>query len=65
MRIERRPVLDRGRIVEREVMVTAEHPRGLWHVDGVPLAALKAYLDAAETRRLPVRLRRSTGRSRR
>jgi hypothetical protein len=47
-RIERRPVLDRGRIVEREVIVTAEHPRGLWHVEGVPLVALKAYLDAAE-----------------
>ncbi len=49
VRIERRPVLDRGRILEREVIVTAEHPRGLWHVDGVPLAALKAYLDAAES----------------
>ena len=48
MRIERRPVLDRGRIVEREVMITAENPRGLWHVEGVPLVALKAYLDAAE-----------------
>lgn len=47
-RIERRPVLDRGRIIEREVIVTAEHPRGLWHVGGVPLVALKSYLDAAE-----------------
>jgi len=46
--IERRPVLDDGRIVERDVVVTAEHPRGVWHVAGVPLVALKAYLDSAE-----------------
>jgi flavin-dependent dehydrogenase len=47
-RIERRPVLDEGRIVEREVVVTAEHPRGVWQVAGVPLAALQGYLEAAE-----------------
>jgi 2-polyprenyl-6-methoxyphenol hydroxylase-like FAD-dependent oxidoreductase len=48
MRVERRPVLDGSRIVERDVLVTAEHPRGVWQVAGVPLVALKAYLDAAE-----------------
>ncbi len=47
-RIERRPVLDQGRIVERDVVVTADHPRGVWHVAGVPLAALQEYLDRAE-----------------
>jgi 2-polyprenyl-6-methoxyphenol hydroxylase-like FAD-dependent oxidoreductase len=47
-RIERRPVLDAGRIIERDVFVTADHPRGVWHVAGVPVAALKAYLDSAE-----------------
>ena len=47
-RIERRPVLDEGRIVEREVVVTAEHPRGVWQVAGVPLAALQGYLEAVE-----------------
>lgn len=47
-RIERRPVLDQGRIVEREVVVTADHPRGVWHVAGVPLAALRGYLETAE-----------------
>jgi hypothetical protein len=47
-RIERRPVLDEGRILEREVVVTAEHPRGVWQVAGVPLAALQGYLQAAE-----------------
>jgi 2-polyprenyl-6-methoxyphenol hydroxylase-like FAD-dependent oxidoreductase len=48
MRIERRPVLDQGRIVERDVMVTADHPRGVWHVAGVPLVALQGYLESAE-----------------
>jgi hypothetical protein len=48
VRIERRPVLEEGRILEREVIVTAENPRGVWHVAGVPLVTLKAYLDAAE-----------------
>ena len=47
-RIERRPVLDEGRILERDVVVTAEHPRGVWRVAGVPLAALQGYLEAAE-----------------
>jgi len=47
-RIERRPVLEEGRILERDVIVTAENPRGVWHVAGVPLVTLKAYLDSAE-----------------
>ena len=45
--IERRPVLAQGRILEREVVVTAQHPRGVWHVAGVPLASLKGYIDSA------------------
>jgi 2-polyprenyl-6-methoxyphenol hydroxylase-like FAD-dependent oxidoreductase len=44
--VQRRPVLHHGRILEREVIVTAEHPRGVWHVDGVPLVSLKGYLDS-------------------
>jgi 2-polyprenyl-6-methoxyphenol hydroxylase-like FAD-dependent oxidoreductase len=44
--IERRAVLDAGRIVERDVVVTADRPRGVWHVDGVPLVLLKSYLEA-------------------
>ena len=47
-RIERRPVLEEGRILERDVVVTAEHPRGVWQVAGVPLAALRGYLETAE-----------------
>ncbi len=46
--IEGRPVLCKGRIIEREVVVTAEHPRGVWHVAGVPLVWLKGYLESAE-----------------
>ena len=40
VRIERRPVLEAGRIREREVLVTARAPRGAWVVDGVPLVPL-------------------------
>jgi flavin-dependent dehydrogenase len=47
-RMERRPVLDAGRILERDVVVTADHPRGVWHIGGVPLATLKHYFDATE-----------------
>jgi flavin-dependent dehydrogenase len=47
-RIERRPVLQDGRIVERDVIVTAAHPRGVWHVSGVPLVSLKGYLESAD-----------------
>jgi len=46
--IERRPVLCEGRITLREVVVTAEHPRGVWHVAGVPLVSLKGYLESTE-----------------
>jgi hypothetical protein len=44
--IERRPVLADGRILEREVVITAQHPRGVWQVAGVPLVPLKGYLDS-------------------
>ncbi|NJN45961.1 MAG: FAD-dependent oxidoreductase, partial [Candidatus Competibacteraceae bacterium] len=39
-RIESRPVNVDGFITLREVIVTADHPRGIWQVEGVPLAAL-------------------------
>ncbi|HUO80363.1 MAG TPA: FAD-dependent monooxygenase [Steroidobacteraceae bacterium] len=39
-RVERRPVLEQGRIRERAVLVTASAPRGAWQVAGVPLVAL-------------------------
>ncbi len=37
VRVERRPVVEDGLIVEREVLVTREHPLGIWRVDGVPV----------------------------
>ena len=46
-RVARRAVLEHGRIVERDVLLTADHPRGVWHVAGVPIVALKAYLETA------------------
>ena len=41
-RIERWPVLLDRRIVEREVVVTPENPRGVGHVSEVPLGGLEA-----------------------
>jgi menaquinone-9 beta-reductase len=47
-RVERRPVLCGDRILERDVIVTPRHPRGVWHVADVPLVSLKGYLESAE-----------------
>jgi flavin-dependent dehydrogenase len=44
-RIERRPTLIDGRIVEREVIVSRAHPRGVLQVAGVPLAELVRHLE--------------------
>lgn len=44
-RVEQRPVLNGARIEQAPVVVTAEHPRGVWQVDGIGLAAL---IDAVE-----------------
>jgi len=37
---ELRPVIEDGRIREREVLVTMERPHGVWQIDGVPVIAL-------------------------
>jgi 2-polyprenyl-6-methoxyphenol hydroxylase-like FAD-dependent oxidoreductase len=47
-RVERRPVLDSGTIREQDVLVTAEDPRGVWHVRGVPVVALLDYFRCVE-----------------
>jgi hypothetical protein len=47
-RVERRPVLCGDRIQERDVIVTPQHPRGVWHLADVPLVSLKGYLESAE-----------------
>jgi 2-polyprenyl-6-methoxyphenol hydroxylase-like FAD-dependent oxidoreductase len=46
--VERRPVLCGGLVQERDVIVTSQHPRGVWHVADVPLVSLKGYLESAE-----------------
>lgn len=46
-RIEERPVVDRDRIRLAEVLVTADQPLGIWHVDGQPLAPLWRAVQAA------------------
>lgn len=40
--VERRPVSENGFIREHPVIVTPDHPRGVWQVAGVPLAELRA-----------------------
>ncbi|MNG34035.1 hypothetical protein D3C84_1204310 [compost metagenome] len=38
MRVERRPVLRDGLVEEAEVVVTADQPLGVWHLQGIELA---------------------------
>ncbi|MEZ5583933.1 MAG: FAD-dependent oxidoreductase [Candidatus Competibacteraceae bacterium] len=45
-RVEFRPVNVEGFITQREVIVTADHPRGIWQVEGVPLVGLWRELQA-------------------
>ncbi|WP_248743369.1 MULTISPECIES: NAD(P)/FAD-dependent oxidoreductase [unclassified Pseudomonas] len=40
LRIERMPVLNDGFVDEAEVVITADQPLGIWHVQGVELAPL-------------------------
>jgi flavin-dependent dehydrogenase len=51
-RIERRPVVADGLVVERPVVVTPDQPRGIWQVDGVPLAELVEGLRKCEGEKL-------------
>ncbi|MBS0396894.1 MAG: hypothetical protein JSR54_19890, partial [Proteobacteria bacterium] len=46
VRIERRAVLESGRIRERPVLVTPAAPRGAWRVAGVPVVDLYELLRA-------------------
>jgi menaquinone-9 beta-reductase len=48
--IETRPVVDRDRIRLAEVVVTADQPLGIWHVDGVEIAPLWRAAQAAPGR---------------
>ena len=46
VRIERRPVLRDGWVDQTEVVVTADQPLGIWHLQGIELAPLVAKLQA-------------------
>jgi len=48
-RIECRPVNNEGVIEWRDVIVSADYPRGVWQLAGVELAALLRYLQAGGT----------------
>lgn len=46
VRVERRPVLRDGLVDEAEVVVTADQPLGVWHLQGVELAPIVRGLQA-------------------
>jgi len=46
-----RPVVEDGFVVRREVVVTDDQPRGVWHVDGVPVVPLLRAIRGARRRR--------------
>jgi flavin-dependent dehydrogenase len=48
LRIERAPVLCDGFVDEAEVVITADQPLGIWHVQGVELAPLVRRLKQGE-----------------
>ena len=47
--ITTKPVIEDGFVVAREVIVTADNPRGVFQVDGVPLVALLRAVRIGET----------------
>ncbi len=44
--VEARPVIDGEFVKAREVVVTADHPRGVWCIDSVPLVPLLRFLQS-------------------
>jgi hypothetical protein len=48
LKIERAPVLREGFVDEAEVVITADQPLGIWHVQGVEVAALVRRLKQGE-----------------
>lgn len=49
-RVARCPVVHDGRIVEEDVVVTPDHPLGVWHVDGILMAPLLRAVQGAPER---------------
>lgn len=60
-RIERRPVVAHGRVVEDEVVVTAAQPLGIWHLDGIGLAPLLRAVQGAAPAAAEAALRAELG----
>ena len=56
--IQTRPVVEDGFVAARAVIVTADQPRGVWQVDGVPLVALLRAVQAGEVLSLEAASRR-------
>lgn len=51
--IARRPVVQDGRIVEAEVVVSPDQPLGVWHLDGLPLAPMLRALHSTDAATRP------------
>lgn len=49
--IANKPVVKDGFVVEDEVVVTADHPRGVYQVEGVPLVPLLRFLEQGDPER--------------
>jgi len=50
-RICQKPVVKEGFIALEDVIVTTDHPRGVWKIDGIPLVKLMTFLAAKNTDR--------------
>ncbi|MCF6215854.1 MAG: NAD(P)/FAD-dependent oxidoreductase [Emcibacter sp.] len=48
-KICKKPVVKEGFIALEDVIVTADHPRGVWKIDGIPLVKLMVLLAAKKT----------------
>ena len=48
--VEQRPVVEDGFIVRRDVVVTPDHPRGIFQIAGVPVASLLKHLNDNDER---------------
>ncbi|UQS17341.1 tryptophan 7-halogenase [Pseudomonas sp. HS6] len=62
LRIERMPVLREGFVDEAEVVITADQPLGIWHVQGVELAPLVRRLRDEQAYRVLAGLSEEQGR---
>ncbi len=45
----KKPVVKDGFVALEDVIVTADHPRGVWKIDGIPLVKLMTFLVAEKT----------------